>query len=174
MNLEILHFVQNDRKEIMDEVLAFILKDTFTLISLKHRVRILKSYLDEKLFGKTEKELLESSDRDWLNSLPSQLLEKFNKDNLLSQTSELENKLKELKVLTLYLAFEVTDQAAYSLGARARALFNPTLLLDIKFNPSLVAGCALVWKGIYKDYSLRSRIDQNHEQILSSLKSFSA
>ncbi len=156
----------------MDQLLNTILDTTYTLSSLKHRIRILKSYLEEKLFGRAEKELLESTDKDWLNSLPSQLLEKFNKDNLLSQIAELENKLTEVSVLTLYLAFEVDDQAAYALGTKARTLFNPTLILDIKFNPALVAGCALVWKGIYKDYSLKSQIESRKSEILEGFQKF--
>lgn len=155
-----------------DQILNIILKDTYTLSSLKHRVRILKSHLNKKFFGEAEKEPLEDSDAKWLDSLPPQFFEKFTKDNALSEISELDGKINQIKPLTLYLAFEVNEQVSLAIGLRVRELFQPDVLLDIKLNPALLAGCALVWKGIYKDYSLKAMIEARKTEILESFKKF--
>lgn len=156
----------------MDDLLNIILKDTYTLASFKHRLRILKSYLDKKFFGGQDAELLEGADNDWLKSLPDSFWEKFNKDNLISQISGLENKLNQLNSLIIYLAFEAGDDVSITIGKKVRELFQMNLLLDIRHNPALIAGCALVWQGIYKDYSLKSKIEARKSEILASLNKF--
>ena len=60
----------------MDDLLAIILKDTYTLSSAKRRIKVLKSEISKKFFGGVEGEV-EDSDLKWLNSLPAELFDKF-------------------------------------------------------------------------------------------------
>ena len=156
----------------MNDILEIILKDTYTLSTAKHRVRLLKTYLYQKLFGESIPGALEDRDLRWLNSLPEGFLEKFNRDNVLSNLSELEKRINQFTPLIFYLAFEINDEATVLIGTRVREYFGPNLLLDIRFNPALLAGCALSWKGIYKDYSLKAQIEARKMEILESFKKF--
>lgn len=148
-----------------------LLQNTYTLQHLKHRLKILKIYFSQ-VFFKASQESLNEGDNLWVNSLPKDFIVSFSKDNCLNRLGELENEINQLQTLILYLPFEVTAEALEKIGQKARILFNPSLVLDIKYNPSLLAGCALVWKGIYKDYSLKAMIEARKMEILESFKKF--
>jgi len=157
----------------MDQILDTILTDTFTLSQLKLRLRILKSNLLKTFFaGSQELEQTSLEELNWLKSLPVSFYQQFNKDNIYKIFSELEEADKKLAVVTIYLTFEPDDEATKAIGTAARKTFGKTLLLDIKYDPKLIAGCALVWKGVYKDYSLRAKIEERKEQILQHFKKF--
>ena len=151
-----------------------ILKDTYSLNQLEHRLVVLKSFLLQKFFG-LEKETnpLTEDDSSWLKSLPNDFLNSFNKDNVYKIFEELEKKLTEIHALIIYLTFEPDDSSLTQIGEFARKTFNnPTLILDIKYDPTLVAGTALSWKGIYRDYSLKSSLEQRKQVVLESFKRF--
>lgn len=158
----------------MDNILDTILKDTFTLIRFRHRLRVLKSYLLKAFFG-GETEVLTPSPDDlkWLSTLPKEFFQIFTKDNIYQTIDELEKIADNLPALTVYLPVEATEGVCLQIGSYARRCFqNPKLILDTKYDPSLIAGPALVWKGMYKDYSLRSRINQRKEEIFEGFKKF--
>lgn len=153
----------------MDDLDIF-LKDTYTLSDLKTRLRALHSYFSRIFFGGADS--LTDRDLIWINTLPKDFLAKFDKNNLSGQMTALENKIKELQLLTLYLPFEANEETIKILGSMTRQLFQSQPLLDIKHDPTLLAGAALVWQGVYKDYSLRARIEEKKVEILDSFKKF--
>lgn len=151
----------------------YITRDIALLSLLRHRVKILRDYLSRSLFGaQINTNLLDPSDLNWLKSLPPDLTGGINTTNLNQVFSDIDNKITKIDVLTMYLPFEITQKDANDLGLKTRIILGKILLLDIKYNPSLIAGTALVFKGIYKDYSLKARIDQKKSDILQSFKKF--
>src|SRR3990167_4327202 len=151
------------------DTLSILLQTTCSLLSLKYRLRILRSHFNQIFFSPAESEQLTPDDLAWLNSLPKPFLEQFNQNNLSQIMTDLENNISKLQVLILYLPFEVNDRIVEQIGQKTRIIFSQLLLLDIKYDPSLIAGCALVWKGILRDYSLKAKIEQEKAQILESL-----
>jgi len=51
-------------------------------------------------------------------------------------------------------------------------LDQPRLVFDFKVDPSLIGGCAFVYKGVYKDYSLRARISDNKDKIIGEFRKY--
>ncbi len=156
------------------DILNTILTNTYTQTQLKHRVRTLKSYLEKALFT-TDRSLKDSSQSDlnWLNSLPGTFYKNFNKNNIYQLFTEVEREIEKLPTLIMYLAFEPNDEALSILGPMVRKTFeNQSLLIDIKIDPALIAGCGLSFKGVYKDYSLRAKIEVKKEQIMENFKQF--
>lgn len=157
----------------MGDILAIILKNTYSLAQFKHRVRILKSALLKAFFGSNEANAaLPPSDLNWLKSLSAQVYHKFNKDNVYQIISGLEEQCTKLPTLTMYLTFEPDEATLGQIGSFARQAFGPMLLLDIRFDPNLIAGTALSWKGVYKDYSLKARMEEKKAEILEGFKKF--
>ncbi|OGE27583.1 hypothetical protein A2867_03685 [Candidatus Daviesbacteria bacterium RIFCSPHIGHO2_01_FULL_40_11] len=160
----------------MNEILSIILKDTYSLTSLKHRLRILQSYFLKTFFGEIETSVnmpLSPQDSNWLKSLPSSFYQKFNKDNIYNIFSGLEKIGTNTPILTMHLAFELNDTTLSQIGAFTRKTFDsPSLLLDIKVDPNLIAGTALSWKGVYRDYSLRAKLEQKRQELLEEFRKF--
>ncbi len=165
----------------MDEVLSIILKDTYSLSQLKHRLRVLKNNLLQTFFGETHLEggpgllpgELSPEDLNWLKSLSPQFYQNFTKDNVYQIFSDLDSSSLKLDTLTLYLSFEPDDITLSQIGSFARKTSNsPSLLLDIKLDPRLIAGTALSWKGVYRDYSLRAQLATKKQELWEEFKKF--
>lgn len=149
----------------MDTLLPTILQNTYTLSSLKHKLNILKAYLLHQFFGVPSDE----KEADWIKGLP---LQNISKDNVYEVFKSMEQAIAKLPTLTIYLTFEADDQSLAQIGIFARKAYLPSLLLDIKYDPNLIAGCSLVWKGVYKDYSLRAKIEEKKQEILTGFKKY--
>lgn len=163
----------------MDEILAVILKETYSLSQLKHRLGILKSNLLRAFFGSTpdvgipNEVNLSPDDLNWLKSLPREFYQKFTRDNVYKIFSDLDDAAHNLKILTLYLSFEPDNGALSQIGSFARSTFGlPALLLDVKLDPGAIAGAALSWKGVYKDYSLRAQLALKKRELWEEFKKF--
>lgn len=166
------------------KILNTILENTYTLNELRKRLRVLKTWLVLKFFG-TETELENQMSKQfnveeitWLQNLNTDFFGQFNKDNIYSVFSKIEQMLTQTHPLIIYLPFELNNQVNISIGQYMRNLFGSpreagkVIIFDIKLDPTLIAGCALSWQGIYKDYSLKARIGQQKEQILKNFKKY--
>lgn len=157
----------------MNEILNTILQNTYSTSSLKHRLSILKEYLLQIFFNAEAKLKLQASDSAWLKSLSPDFLKNFNKDNVYKLFENLDHQISSMKILTLYITFETDETSLSQIGEMARKTFtNPSLLLDIKYDPKLIAGAAFSWNGLYRDYSLRAKIEERKLVILESFKKF--
>lgn len=157
----------------MNDLLNIILKDTFSQRQLNHNLLILRSYLSQKIFGSQKEASFSPADLNWLNNLDPNLYQEFNSQNAFELLDQLELELKKVVPLVLYIGFEADDITIAQICAFARNAFQkPNLILDVKLNPGLIAGCAFSWKGIYKDYSLKAMIDQRKTEILQNFQKF--
>lgn len=154
----------------MNNLLALLLTNTYSLNQLKHQLSILKSYFEQQFFGGNV--TFSAKDLEWVKTLPQDQLTKINKDNLTTTFQEAETQLDNLSTLILYLTFEPDEQTVAQIGEFARKTFNKQILLDIKFDPNLIAGAALSFNGAYKDYSLRAKIEERKAEVLDSFKKF--
>ena len=157
----------------VNTILQKIIETSSTLGQLRHKVRILKEYLSHQIFAVSEPApQFESEDLSWLNSLDRSFLGQFNKDNIVKTFETTEAALNTIKPLIIYIAFAPTDELNYQIGLFLRKNFLNHKIFEIRTDPNLVAGCALSYKGVYKDYSLRTIIESKREQILKSFKKF--
>lgn len=157
----------------MNNLLAIILKDTYSLTQLRHRLYILKSYLLKAFFGNTEGATAPSKDDlNWLQTLPDSFYQQFNKDNIYQIFKDMEESVSRITPLTIYLTFEPDSETLTQIGTYARNFFGEYFLLDTKIDTTLIAGCALSFKGVQKDYSLRSKIEEKKAEILEGFKKY--
>jgi len=164
----------------MSNILTTFLKETYYQGQISHRLQVLRSFLLKHFFNASQVQISQL-DSDWLKSLGDDFLKNFTQQagtsgsqlNVYQVLEKLEKDVKKLPTLTVYLPFEMPDEEKNKLGLYLRTNFKKDLIFEIKLDPDLIGGAALSWKGVHKDYSLRERIDQNHDKVLSSLKSFS-
>lgn len=165
-----------------EKILNEILKDTFTLDSLKKRVQVLKLILEKQIYrphppaggaDDEPKSELEVREEKWLSG--------FNKDLLTGMTSDMFGPLNEridtfianINALTIYFVFIPDEGQIRQVGEWLRKnLDQPRLVFDFRVDPSLIGGCAFVYKGIYKDYSLRARISDNKEKLIEEFRKY--
>ena len=110
-------------------------------------------------------------DQAWFNSLGADFFRQFNASNVNTLLEELEAGIKKITPLTVYISFEMDTDEINKLGMWLRKEINPSIVFETKIDPSLIGGCALSWKGILRDYSLRAKIQAEQTEILASFKS---
>ena len=156
-----------------EKILEKILQNTYTLESLKKRVKALKQKINIDLFGlKIDPKGEDQQETAWLKSLGPDLLEVFNKEDFHEVFEKLDRKIATLQPLVVYLAFDPGPSQIVLIGAWFRQNYHKDFIFDIKIDPGLIAGCAFVLKGIYKDYSIRARLSANKEVITTSFKNY--
>ncbi len=156
-----------------NQILSLILKNTYTLHDLKHRLRILKAVVEQKLFGTNTAALTFSPEEtSWLNSLGSEFIAQFNEKNVYTLFGAAEKAIENTEAVILYLPFQADQATVNQLGSWFRQNLTNNLLFDIKLDPNLIGGCALVRGGIYKDYSLKSKIYDQRDKILTEFRKY--
>lgn len=156
-----------------EELTTKILDGSYTQTQALKRLRALKDLGIAKLFGKqeTKDEILVEQD-SWFASLDKNFFRPFTKDNVYKLFEDAEKAIKDIKPLMIYLAVEIPEVEIAKIGQYLRQTYGNNFLMEIKIDPSLIAGTAFVWNGIYKDYSLRQKITDNRQAILSTLKGY--
>lgn len=161
--------------KILDEILA----NTYTQSQAVKRLHTLKDLVVVKLFHTQAKENLKSvtlplpahdQQTSWITSLDPKIYEYFDRKNVYNLFTELEEAINKITPLTIYLPFEIPEETVASIGQSLRKTYGKNFLMDIKIDPSLIAGSALVWKGVYKEYSIKQRVEENKAQILKMMK----
>ena len=156
----------------MDQIFETILKNTYTVFQFKHRLRVLKSHFAQKFYGGEFQIEPAEDDLKWMKTLPESFFQSFTSDNQVQIFTFLEGKLKETPTLTLNMAFNPPDELINELGEYYRKNFSSFKLIDLKFDLSLIAGCSMVSNGIYKDYSLKARIEEKKDEIMQQFRKF--
>lgn len=151
-----------------DYLVETFLQNTFAYSDMLRRIRLLREYLTNKLFSLAKLPAdIYQDDTMWLTALDKKFIEAFNQQNLQQMLDDMEKTLKSLPFLIIYLPFELPNHEMIRLGKYLRSQYGKNFLMDIKFDSDLIAGCSLVWNGIYKDYSTKKQLENKKSEILS-------
>lgn len=155
-------------------LLTTFLKNTYSTSQVIERLLLLKQSLETRFFNlQPEKNPTASREElDWLNSLGEDFYQHFTKLNSYEVLGGLEKDIKKISKITIYLTCILPVEEINRLGIWIRKNVSGMVLLEIKLDQSLIAGCALSFNGVYRDYSLRARIEKSKGEILESLKTY--
>lgn len=150
-----------------------LIAQTYTIHDLQQKLEFLKQYLKVTLFNdKADIKQFNSEDLVWLDNLPADFLKGINAQNLDQTFKEFDQQIKTLKSLVMMVPTELPPKTVAEITNKLRKDYGSDFFVDIKLDPSLIAGCALVWKGHLKDYSLKSKIEEMKPEILQIFKTW--
>lgn len=104
-----------------------------------------------------------------MSSLTNKIIsENFTRERALTvlnskNTEGGEKEIEKVRELVICSAFPLSVEAIENLCRKARKLFNQELFIDVKVDPGLIGGAALVWKGRYRDYSLKAKFEEKQD-----------
>lgn len=149
-------------------LLEAILSNTFIKNQAEKKVMVLKDYLLDNLFAQGKK----TATDEWVTSLDKKVLESITPQNVYSVFDKMEADIKAIEPLVLYLPYELPETEIVQIGTSLRSDYGASFLIEITIDPNLIAGCALSFKGIYKDYSLKQKIADNKQAILETFRKY--
>lgn len=144
-----------------EEIVKEFLEDVYTKDQALEKFDLLEKFLVDKFFSSSSPQLPSS-----LKGLSDEFYNYFTREEVYQKLSSLEKTLNRLKPLIIYLAFDPPQREIRELGRFIKDRMDKDIILEIRKNPSLVAGCALVWKGRYRDFSLRKIFQEKNDKIL--------
>ncbi|MDD2823557.1 MAG: F0F1 ATP synthase subunit delta [Candidatus Daviesbacteria bacterium] len=155
-----------------------ILSDSYIKNQAEKRILALKNYILGGIFIDSKEKKLKEAATDnpkldlWINSIDKKVLSKITPQNIYSTFEVLEKEIKAIEPLILYLPYELPDEEVAQIGTKLRADYGKKFLMEITIDPSLIAGCALSFRGIYKDYSVKQKITDNKQEILAAFRQY--
>jgi hypothetical protein len=172
-----------------------IMKTTFTKNQLLRRVRLLNDFISFRLFspegiqaGDLRAQIMKffavhakgnageldviAQEADWLNSLEESFFSHFTKENFNIAFEALEKELKDAVPVILYLPFFMPEKEQQEVGSWFKKNVASHILFETNFNPSLVGGCAVSYRGEMRDYSILGQMEANKQIIIDNLNTF--
>lgn len=108
----------------------------------------------EKNFSFAEREkLLELIKRKKLDLNNALKLEKF--------INNIRQEVKNMEVLKLVVGFEISSEQLSKISAWLIRNLDRKIILDVTIDKSIVGGATIIFKGKYKDYSLKKYVEEN-------------
>ncbi len=177
------------------KIIEKLVINTYTKPQLIRRIRVLRDFAFFRLFNLSveqqklplssqiqlflalhQKDILELNllrqEGNWMTSLGDEFFSLINPANNNDFFKTLEDMANNTKPIIIYLPIELPEPNQLELGQWLKTNVGPQSLYEISFNGELIGGCAISYNGTYRDYSLRAKINNNKEAILTSLKSY--
>ena len=150
-------------------IFAIIAEDTYTLSQLQKRLGFLREQMTRQFFGASPAKTAYTppEERDWLQIVSKQLESHVTKENIYQIFAQLEADVKNTSHLVIMLPFLLPPAQTSALGKWLREQFNASIFFEPKLDSNLIAGCALIWKGVYKDFSLRQKVEDQRQTIFA-------
>lgn len=159
-------------------LLETILTNTYTKADLTHRTNLLREFLEYQYFTPhansnfifllNEFFIAKNELRDEFNALMAwgqDFISLFTRENMYAGLKEISDGIAKLPTVTLFLPFIPPIYEVPKLCGWFRGNVGGDVLVDIKNNQELIGGCAVVWKGVYRDFSLRYYMSLRKEAI---------
>jgi hypothetical protein len=168
------------KKNILDH----LLEKTYTKTSLMRRSRLLKEMMNFHIFYLKEASTLQPSLDQYFIHNPQSALEQGFLLSMLQPLSSithttvndffqlLDDTSKHVQSVILYVPFLIPELAQEEIGTWFKHNLGNHFVYEINLDPELIGGCAISYRGVHRDQSLRSRIIAQQSEILKSLREF--
>ena len=170
-----------------NQLLDTILTNTYSTADLQHRLTLLREFLEDFFFTPHEHPNLifllnkffvrKNESRDEFNALNAwgySFYSQFNRENLYPTLEAIEKSAESLPTVTLFLPFVPPMYEVPKLGKWLRSNVDPRALMEIKTDIQLIGGCAVSYRGVYRDYSLRYYLQKSKPAILKVIGEYLA
>ncbi len=82
---------------------------------------------------------------------------------------ELKEVLGKIKIVNLKLAFEPTDISIDKFFTYVKDIVKEPVILNFEYNPTILGGAEVTWKGEYRDFSLKRVFEEEYDSKKSEI-----
>lgn len=171
---------------MIDNSLLQIVDTSYTKSDFYNKSILLKSFFEHLFFtaqsgnstieklnvylvdNKVESDVIKS-----LSALNTDFYSYFTSENFNKILDDLEEYVKDLPSIVIYLPVIFTNSEIEKLGKWLRNNIAKNIFMEIKIDPEVVGGCSFVWNSVYHDFSHRYFFDKKHEDVVTMLRNYS-
>ena len=167
------------------ELLTTLARTAYTEHEFRRLLSALQVFLEFKLFtehrGVSFEELLRRfflehhiapDTHARLTNLSESYLDLFTRENLYEKMKSIGEAFEKLPRITLYVPIALTSEATAKLGTWLREHVAENLVIRLEVDAELAVGCALVWKGVYYDYSFRYFVKKHEKELERTIREY--
>lgn len=156
------------------QLLSTIVASAFTKSDIQRRLRILRGYLEHTFYSTDghlnlpeylDSKQISPDDHEAMVAYGDAFYQSFSKDTMYRLLDKLADDMKVLPIINVYIPYEPIPGEVMRLGKWFRKNVDPTMVVELHIDPTLLGGCAFAWQGIYRDYSLRHYMYKRREEI---------
>jgi len=167
----------------MEILRTHIHKNTFTLTEAYQFLSVLRQVLEKIFFTQdTHREIAEryydvlhqlsENDKKHLAPIAVDFLSHITTENVHDIMHDLRVWLEEQPVMTLYVPVQFDADSIASIGTWCRAEIAPDLFLELIVEPSVVGGCAFIYRSSYHDVSLHARFREHPDMVSKMIATY--
>ncbi len=167
--------------------LKIFTEHTYSRADFAHNISLVREFFEFIFFTKRDVSASKDSieqfaayskkpfvDIAFLRTLPSSFLDTFTKESLYETLKRLSEESKQLKTLSLTVPTVLSREDVAAIGIWAHQEVDANLLIDIDVDPSIAAGCRLVWNNQLHDFSLDRYLAESqaalHKRLVQTQK----
>lgn len=142
----------------------------------QNRIREELELLKESLFEGGEHSF-DATMHSNVRAFVAEIVEKEVSEKKMTKKDYLEELLKQIKnmeVMKVYLSFEPTLLTLEKFSKYVKANISKNIIMDINYDPNLIAGTKFIFKGLYKDFSYLKMFEANWHSNREQIKSLIA
>lgn len=171
--------------ETASNLLDIVLSNTFSRASLFHRLNLTREFLEYQYFKPHENNNLtyllnefidlKRENRDEFTALfawNAPFFNKFDLKNFYGLLEKIENEARKLPSAILHIPFPEPPYEISKLCDWFRMNVHPKFVIDTRFDRKLIGGCAIDYKGVHYDFSLRYFLEKNKASIKAVIEDY--
>lgn len=155
----------------MFDLVSLVTSNSFTKSEALRKLRALRELAVASTFGGKTNFEVSDEEKKWCEKSIQKITKEIKDTNIEEVFADAEERLKNLEDLIIYLPSQFPAEEVKKIGERVRKDHKP-LLLEIKVDPELLAGAAFSYKGVYKDYSLKAKLEEERDHLREKIKKF--
>lgn len=163
-----------------EQLLGYFLTETYTKKDISRRLRFLREYFETGFFTADQTEITKfllskhatTDDIHAFMSWGEDFYKAFNKETMYRLLNALSERMKLLPHIVLYIPYEAVPAEVNRLGKWCRQNIGDRVVVDLRTDATLLGGCAFVWKGVYRDYSLRYYMRKKQAEITKIISDY--
>jgi hypothetical protein len=157
----------------VEEMTDVIMRTSYNKTDITRRTRLLREYLEQVFYAGADVDMVKTllahqattDDIEVFLAWGDTFFKSFNKDNMYKVIARIEELVKKMPSIPLYIPYIPVPAEAIKIGKWFRRNVGDKILIDLHTDPTLLGGCAFVWQGTYRDYSLRHYMMKRRKQI---------
>lgn len=170
---------------MIDDTLREIINTSYTKNGFYNKLVILREFFEYLFFSEHEQvethvlfeKFLAERDvaedvRDSLTKLSPDFFSSFTSENLSDIFHKLEEYLKEVPLIVLYVPILLPREEIKGLGEWMRVNVAKNIFMELKVDPGAVGGCSFVWNSVYNDFSHRYFFEKKRPEIITMLRNY--
>lgn len=167
-----------------EQLLKTMLSNTYTFHTMRHRLALLKEFLETTVYAAEQSQSPEMNLDTFLQQYQddpsaqamrewgSEFFSAFTAETMYDLIAAISDALEKLPSVTVYVPILFNEQEIASIGEWFRTNIHEHTMLDVRVDPSVVGGCGFVWNGHYYDYSFAYFLNKHRDELVAYLDSY--